>query len=180
MNNRAKHFTIAIVTALTIYAMGVAGYMLIEKWNFLDSVYMTAITLSTVGYSEINIVSSKGRYFTMILIFAGCGYFLYLAGVVMQFVVEGEIRSLLGRRKKEKAIQIDESMVSANPELTNVMLKDSGIRQNYNIIIIAIKKADGRMSFNPSFETYIREGDTVIAMGRKKSLQRFNKILNSV
>jgi voltage-gated potassium channel len=59
-----------------------------------------------------------------------------------------------------------------------VMLKDSGIRQKYNLIIIAIKKTDGSMLFNPSFETSIRAGDTVIAVGEAANLQRLGTILN--
>jgi len=46
-----------------------------------------------------------------------------------------------------------------------VQFKDSGIRQNFNLIIIAIKKPDGGMLFNPSFEAAITPGDTVIAIG---------------
>jgi len=65
---------------------------------------------------------------------------------------------------KEGDIQMEEIPVSPGSILTNVMLKDSGIRQKYNLIIIAIKKSDNRMEFNPSFETAIRPGDTVIAV----------------
>jgi voltage-gated potassium channel len=59
------------------------------------------------------------------------------------------------------------------------MLKDSGIRQQFNLIIVAIKKSDGGMLFNPSFETVIESGDTVIAVGMAKNLQKLEKILNS-
>ncbi len=58
------------------------------------------------------------------------------------------------------------------------MLKDSGIRQLYNLIIIAIKKSDNRMEFNPSFETVIRPGDTVIAVGQEENLKRMEKEIN--
>jgi voltage-gated potassium channel len=62
--------------------------------------------------------------------------------------------------------------------LTNLPLKDSGIRQNYNLIIIAIKKPDGSMLFNPSFETAIMPEDTVIAVGEAVNLQKLEKVLN--
>jgi voltage-gated potassium channel len=58
------------------------------------------------------------------------------------------------------------------------MLKDSGIRQRFNLIIIAIKKADDNMVFNPSFETVINAGDTVIAVGEYENLQKLEKILS--
>ena len=57
-------------------------------------------------------------------------------------------------------------------------MKESGIRQDYNLIIIAIKKADGSMLFNPSFESIISIGDTVIAVGEYDNLQKLEKILN--
>jgi voltage-gated potassium channel len=58
------------------------------------------------------------------------------------------------------------------------MLKDSGIRQKFNLIIIAIKKPDGNMQFNPSFEARITPGDTMVAVGESENLQQLEKILN--
>ena len=59
------------------------------------------------------------------------------------------------------------------------MLKDSGIRQRFNLIIIAIKKPDDSMLFNPSFETVIEAGETVIAVGQEENLQKLEKILSA-
>ncbi len=70
----------------------------------LDSVYMTVITLSTIGYGEVNPVSQPGRIFTLILIVMGVGFFLYVIGNVVQFLVEGRIRLILGRHKLDKQI----------------------------------------------------------------------------
>lgn len=79
---------------------------------------------------------------------------------------------------KRKDIQMEEIPVSASSNLVNIMLKDSGIRQNYNLILIAIKKPDGSMLFNPSFETTIQPDDTVIAVGENENLNKLEKILN--
>jgi len=57
-------------------------------------------------------------------------------------------------------------------------LKESGIRQDYNLIIIAIRKEEGEMFFNPSFDTLIAPGDTVISMGTTANLNLFHKKLN--
>ena len=70
---------------------------------------------------------------------------------------------------------MEEIPVSAESSLDNVMLKDSGIRQKYNLIIIAIKKQDDRMLFNPSFEARIKSGDTVIAVGEPINLKKLEK-----
>lgn len=306
--------------------------MYIENWDFLDALYMTVITVTTVGFGEINQIGKYGRIFTMLLIFSGAGFFLYVGGLFMQFIVEGRVRAILGRRRLDKKIhrlknhyivcgygrigrvlcenlktkpvdlvviekdeahipamerddilyicgdaseevylqqagierakmlvaalatdtdnvflvltarqmnpnifimarassnktkskllaagankvespydigavsmaqriirptvtnfldlafehqrkdiKMEEIPVSDSSKLANVLLKDSGIRQQLNLILIAIKKQNGDMMFNPSFETVIRAGDTVIAVGEGHNLLQLEKILN--
>lgn len=77
-----------------------------------------------------------------------------------------------------KDIQMDEIPVSENSSLAGLMLKDSGVRQKYNLIVIAVKTPDGEMLFNPSHETLIRAGETVIAMGKTDNLKELEKELN--
>ncbi len=79
---------------------------------------------------------------------------------------------------KRKDIQMEEIPVNSSSGLINVMLKDSGIRQQFNLIIIAIKKPDGSMLFNPSYEAIIEAGDTVIAVGQEGNLQKLEDKLN--
>jgi len=79
---------------------------------------------------------------------------------------------------KRKDIQMEEIPVALSSSLVNVMLKDSGIRQQFNLIIIAIKKPDDSMLFNPSFEAVIKAGDTVIAVGQEENLKKLERILN--
>ena len=79
--------------------------MLIEDWGFMDAFYMTIITLATVGYGEVHTVGFEGRLFTVVLILLGVGLFLYVAGNIIQFLVEGRIRLVLGRRKLDTQIK---------------------------------------------------------------------------
>lgn len=330
--NRLQQITRAIFISWVIFMLGVSGFMVIEKWNFLDAAYMTAITLSTVGFMEVHEISPLGRIFTIFLIFAGVGYFLYIAGVIIQSIVEGEMQSILGRKRldkkisklknhyivcgfgrigrvlcqlikdetkdivvieqdeslvnalekekmhyllgdaadetlllragiknasflvtalatdtanvflvltarqlnpdifimarasnpnvrsklmiaganivespydtgavsmglkllrpsvssfldvalsrKREAIQIEELFVPKSSKYTNIALKDTGIRQDFNLIIISIKKASGEMLFNPHFETLIEPSDTVIVMGKTPDLRAFAKAIN--
>ena len=99
-----KHLITGIIMALLIVIFGTAGYMVIESWGFFDALYMTIITISTVGYSEVHHVSKAGRLFTILLVFFGVGFTLYIAAAVVQFMVEGRIRIILGRRRLEKKI----------------------------------------------------------------------------
>jgi voltage-gated potassium channel len=327
-----RHLKFCILLMILVILLGVSGYMSIEDWDFLDALYMAVTTLTTVGYSEVHELSTLGRIFTIFFIIIGVVYFLYIAGAVVQFMVEGQIRTILGRRsldkkidrlknhyivcgygrigktlctmlkrkavdlvviekdkdlipvmvenkvfyisgdagdetnlikagiqhakgliavlasdtdnvflvltarqlnpdiyimanashneskpkliaaganrvelpydmgavsmaqriirptvtnflnlafaQKRKDIQMEEIPVSPSSELVNVMLKDSGIRQRFNLIIIAIKKSDDSMLFNPSFEAVIESGDTVIAVGEEENLKKLEKILN--
>jgi voltage-gated potassium channel len=97
--NSTKHLIFANLLVILIICLGVAGYMVIEKWNFLDALFMTVTTLTTVGYSEVHELSGMGRLFTILLIVIGVAFFLYVAGAVVQFMVEGRIRTILGRRR---------------------------------------------------------------------------------
>jgi len=332
MDNSTRHLVVSILLAVTVFIVGVIGYMIIEHWGVLDAIYMTAITLSTVGYREVNPMSLAGRVFTVVLVIMGVGFVLYVTGALVQFMVEGRVRTLMGRRRlsrnikrlknhyiicgygrigrvlyrdlkqspietvvleqnmdyvqamdedgvlyihgdatdedvlvkagieqaaglvavlgsdadnvflvltarqlnpklhivarasharaaaKLKAagankvespyemgavrmaqrilrptvtsfldlalarqsneIQMEEIPVSPDSELVDVMLKDSGIRQRFNLILIAIKKADGEMIFNPSFEARLNGGDTVIAVGGVENLRGLDKALN--
>jgi voltage-gated potassium channel len=95
------------VLALTILVItfGTAGYMGIEGWNFLDSLYMTIITLSTVGFREVHEVSLRGKLFTIVLIFGGVGTVLYALSTGARVILEGELKEIFGRKKLEKKIK---------------------------------------------------------------------------
>lgn len=330
--NKTRHLAISIALSLLILVTGTAGYMIIEDWRFLDALYMTIITISTVGYREVNQIGDIGRVFTIFLVLIGVGFTFYVMAAVVQFMVEGRVRIIMGRRRLDKQIdrlknhyivcgygrigrvlcrnlqrtpydlvvveknpdlipvmdedgvsylvgdaadeanllkagirrarglvaalatdtdnvflvlsarqlapelniiarasqegaknklraagansvespyeigaasmahriirptvtnfldlafaharkdiQMEEIPVSEKSRLTNIPLKDSGIRQDFNLIIIAIKKPDGTMLFNPSFETALMPDDTVIAVGEEENLQKLEKILN--
>ena len=327
-----RHFIISILLAALLIIIGTIGYIVIEDWSALDALYMTVITLATVGYGEVHPVSDVGHVYTIILIITGVGFFLYVAGAVIQFMVEGRVRLLLGRRRLDRKIarmkhhyilcgygrigkvicskllqdnrpvvvidqnaglvetldglgftylcgdatdedvllkagihqaraliaalgtdtdnvflvltgrqlspelhiiaragteqakakltaagantveapyeigaasmahriirpavtnfldlafaesntdiQVEEIPVAQCSPLNGVTLEKSGIRQKYNLIIIAIKKHDDRMIFNPSFEASITAGDTVIAVGEPTNLIKLQAELN--
>lgn len=83
---------------------GVAGYMVIEGWSLFDSLYMTVITIASVGYGEIHPLSFEGRFFTIILILCGSATLIYGLSILTAFIVEGELTDILRRRKMIKTI----------------------------------------------------------------------------
>lgn len=99
-----KQALITILLSFVLIGCGTVGYMIIEKWPLMDAFYMTIITIAAVGYGEVNKLSPEGRIFTVILIFMGVGYFIYVASGLIQFLVEGRIRLVLGRRKLDTQI----------------------------------------------------------------------------
>lgn len=78
---------------------GTLGYHVIEGWSFFDSLYMSVITLATVGFGEVHPLSQNGRIFTMLFIIAGVGLVTYTVGMLARMVIEGEIQQLFGRRR---------------------------------------------------------------------------------
>jgi voltage-gated potassium channel len=88
-----------------ILVSGVVGYILIEGWTFLEALYMTIITVATVGYSEVKPLSKAGWYFTMALIVLGVGLVFYSFGTVLEMMVEGGVQDILGRRRVERDIK---------------------------------------------------------------------------
>src|SRR5829696_4017074 len=94
----------AILALVIIAIVGVLGYMLFEGWSFTDALYMTVITLTTVGYREVRTLDATGQLWTMVLLITGVGTLFYAAVSSVELVVEGTIRGYFGRRRMQAAI----------------------------------------------------------------------------
>ncbi len=99
-----RHFRFSLLSLLVVFAAGTFGYTLIEGWPLFDSLYMTVITLATVGFREVAPLSDAGRAFTILLIVFGAGIIAYAIGSMIQILVEGQVLKVLGRKKLEKQI----------------------------------------------------------------------------
>ena len=89
----------ALGILVTILLIGTIGYRHLEGWGFLDSLYMTVISITTVGYGEVGEVSDEGRVFTIFIIFSGIGIIAYILGMIAQAMVDLQVRSIIGRKK---------------------------------------------------------------------------------
>lgn len=85
-------------------AAGTLGYRFIEGWSLFDALYMTVITVGTVGYGETHPLSTAGRTFTMFLILGGIGLFTYGFSTIAAVIIEGELSEAFRRRRMEKDI----------------------------------------------------------------------------
>ena len=103
--NLVRHLLIAVIVTLILIFAGTTGYRLIEGWSFLDALYMTVITITTVGYGEIHTLSKEGKIFTVFLIILSFGVMGYILASIAQTIIAGQIRMALGRRKLEKKVK---------------------------------------------------------------------------
>jgi voltage-gated potassium channel len=99
-----RGFWPALCGLLAITAIGVSGYVLVEGMSFSDALFMTVITLSTVGYSEVQPLSPAGRLFTIGLIVSGGAMAIYLVSQLARAVLALDLRELFARQDMKKRI----------------------------------------------------------------------------
>ncbi len=99
-----KRFIIIILLIAVVLTAGVIGYMTLENLNFLDSLYMSVITLSTVGYKEIQEFSISGKWFTIALIGGGISVIAIAFAMFSNLILEGEVGYYWRRRQMDKKI----------------------------------------------------------------------------
>lgn len=97
-------FILGLFFMCLVFAFGMFVFMYVEGWGFVDSFYMVVITLSTVGFGEIQPLSDRARLFTSAIIILGVGNIAYIVGSFTQMVVDGHLNNLLWRRKVQRRI----------------------------------------------------------------------------
>ncbi|MGI9527192.1 MAG: potassium channel family protein [Weeksellaceae bacterium] len=104
---RVASFKITKVLAILLLFLiiGTTGYVYIEDYSVIDALYMTVITLSTVGFGEVNQLSEAGRLFTVSLILSGVGLIAYAASIFAEELVSGNIVQFYKKRSVEKKIK---------------------------------------------------------------------------
>lgn len=96
--------SLALMLVLLSFVIGVVGFMLIEEYSFLEAFYMTAITISTVGYTEVKPLSANGQLFTGVYIILNLGIFAYALSAFTSYVAHGEFFRKIHRNFIEQQI----------------------------------------------------------------------------
>jgi voltage-gated potassium channel len=101
-----RQIQIASLALVAIALIGTAGYMLMLGWSFLDALYMTVISMTTVGYKEVHDLSNEpiGQVWTMLILLTGVGTLFYAAVSFVELVVEGTVRGYFVRRRVKAEI----------------------------------------------------------------------------
>ena len=94
----------AFLILSVIIVVGVSGYMLIEGDNFLNAIYMTIITISTVGFGEIHTLSVAGKLFTIFLILSSFGTYAYAISILTSYFIEGKLGYLFIKGQRNKSL----------------------------------------------------------------------------
>jgi voltage-gated potassium channel len=100
-----KKLGIAIAMLFLILLIGTVGYHYLEGFTIFQALYLTVVTISTVGYGDLYARSTGGIVFTIFLISAGVGTMFYTASLVAETIVEGRLRAIMGKGKLKRIIK---------------------------------------------------------------------------
>jgi len=141
-----KRIYISLALFFAVFFIGVLGFKIIggEQWSFLDSLYMTIITLSTVGYEEVVDLNANpgARAFTMVFILLSLGTIAFAVTSITSFIVEGELKNLLGRRRMEKEISKmkDHYIVCGSDETSQTVIQELTLTKRPFVVVEPLKE----------------------------------------
>lgn len=99
-----KRLRLALALTLTVLVMGTVVYTVLEQVHPLDALYMTVITVSTVGFREVVELSWQGKLFTIGLIVLGVSTLGYAVGTLVEFMIEGHLAGIMEERRMTKQL----------------------------------------------------------------------------
>ena len=138
---RKLKFIFYAFTGLLI--IGVIGYMVFLKIGFIDALYMTVITISTVGFGEVGTTSPQSELFSVFMIFFGVGIVGYAFTTLVAMLVEGKVSDLWKGSKMDKKISAlkDHYIICGSGELAEVII-NKFVHEKMNFVVITDKRED--------------------------------------
>ena len=140
--------------------LGTVGYMVIEGWPWRTALFMTVITISTVGYGEEYPLSMRGEAFTMVLIVLGVGAAAYTFTTFTDYIVAGELRGVLRRQRMKREIsKLTDHFVICGYGRVGRQLAESLRESGYAVVVVdadpavAAELEDAEIYFIPGSAT---------------------------
>ena len=128
----------------TVIIVGVLGFSVLEGLRPLDALYMTIITVSTVGFNEVVPLTDAGKLFTVFLILCSAGSFTYALALVASFIIEGQFGYITRRIKMEKNIAMlsDHYIVCGYSRVALAVIKDLKKAGSQFIVVLEAERAN--------------------------------------
>lgn len=140
---RLRPFVIALALASILTAVGAEGYHLIEGWEWMDSVYMVVITLSTVGFGEVHEMSAAGRLWTILILISGVSLVGYTAARAIEFFTEVSVHGYRKARKMQKRIdRMDGHIIVCGWGRVGRQVTDDLASANHPVVVIEREDPD--------------------------------------
>ncbi|MGB5370881.1 MAG: potassium channel protein [Flavobacteriaceae bacterium] len=104
LNLFRSRMILALTLMTAVLLFGILGYMFITGYNWIDALYMTIITVTTVGFSEVGPMDTQGKLFTVILIVASVFIFAFAISVITEYILGRNSLQLLKKKKTKNMI----------------------------------------------------------------------------
>lgn len=184
MNNK-KRIYISLVLFIAVFLIGTAGFKIFggREASLLDSIYMTAITISTIGYGEVIDLSRNpaGRVFTIAFIILSLGTIAFAVSSITAFIVEGELKNIIGRRRMEKEIARlrDHYIVCGSDETAQTVIQELLLTRREFVVVEAAKERIDKLLSSGAF-LYILDDPAEDSVLLKAGIERAKGILLSL
>lgn len=158
MRNRQKsHILILILLFFGVILFGTFGYIIIEDYSFIEALFMSIITISTVGYSTINKLSENGIIFTIILITSSFIIIGFIVQSLTRYITDGEIKKRIQNRKRNKIMKNTENhVIVCGFGLNGSHAVYELLRNNEKVVIIDISEEIDEFNFDEKNVIFIR------------------------
>lgn len=138
-----RKLKLILIAFILLLALGIVGYKFILNVSFIDALYMTVITISTVGFGEVGTTSHLSEIFSVVMIFLGVGIVGYAFTTIVAMFVEGRLGDLWKGKKMNKKISAlkDHYIICGSGELADVIV-DKFLNEGLDFVVITAEEKD--------------------------------------
>ncbi len=131
-------YVVALLTyPFVLLAGGTAGFMLVEGWSFKDALYMTVITVTTVGFGETHALSSAGRWFTMVLALGGVFTLFFATSTAIALALSGDLSRMASRlHMNRKLAQLTDHVIVCGSGRMGRLVAQALIKEGVTVVLV--------------------------------------------